>query len=210
MIKHTLKAFAALAIFVSGTALAQTYQEGTNYRVLEKPVRTADASKIEVAEVFWYGCPHCFNFEPLFGEFKKTLADDVNVVEIPAVFSKIHESHAKLYYIAKFMKVEKQARMAIYKEIMAKRGRALTDVDSQIEFLASYGIDEAKYRKMYDSFYVNNLINMAKAKIIGYDVKFTPDVIVNGKYRIEGFKSQQERFEIAKFLVAKERAEKVN
>ncbi len=206
MIKNSIKAFAAMLLMAGGLATAQPYQEGTNYRQLEKPVRTAVAGKIEVAEVFWYGCPHCFNFEPIFNSWKKDLGDDVNVVMLPAVFSKVHEAHAKLYFIAKHMKVEDQARMAIYKEIMAKRGRALTDVDSQVEFMSQYNIDEAKYRKMYDSFYINNQINMAKAKIMGYQVTGTPDVIVNGKYRIEGFKTQEERLAIAKHLIEMERA----
>ena len=57
--------FLAAALLVSGVANAQSWQDGKHYRTLDNPVRTASDSGVEVAEVFWYGCPHCYNFKPL-------------------------------------------------------------------------------------------------------------------------------------------------
>jgi len=204
MFKQTMRAFAAIVFAVSAAAQAETYVEGTHYTVLDNPVRTFKPNTVEVAEVFWYGCGHCYNFEPVFNEWKKSLPEDVNVVLVPAIFGGLHKAHAKLYYIAKQLKVEDKARLAIYKEILAKRGRGLADVDSQAEFMANYGIDEAKYRKMFNSFSINSMVNIAESKGRGYQVTGTPDVIVQGKYRIDNFKSREEQLAIAKFLVEKE------
>ncbi len=63
---------------------AQDYVEGTHYNLIVPAVRTADPSKIEIVEFFWYGCGHCYSFEPLLEEWKKDLPDDVAFRPIPA------------------------------------------------------------------------------------------------------------------------------
>ena len=67
MMKTLLKPLFLLALLFAGSVMAQPalYVEGTHYEALDKPVRTVDPNKIEVTEVFWYGCPHCYAFEPL-------------------------------------------------------------------------------------------------------------------------------------------------
>ena len=53
-------------------AQPEKYVAGTNYLVLENPVRTRDSSKVEVVELFWYGCSHYYHFEPLIQQWKKS------------------------------------------------------------------------------------------------------------------------------------------
>ena len=79
--KHLTKPLIFLTLLFAGaaTAMAQPalYVEGTHYETITNPVRTADPNKIEVAEVFWYGCPHCYAFEPLIESWAASLPADV-------------------------------------------------------------------------------------------------------------------------------------
>ena len=62
------------------------YEAGTHYDVIEPAIRTASPDKIEVAEFFWYGCGHCYTFEPMVQQWKKGLAEDVEFRGIPAIW----------------------------------------------------------------------------------------------------------------------------
>ncbi|MDP2379235.1 MAG: thiol:disulfide interchange protein DsbA/DsbL, partial [Pseudohongiella sp.] len=56
-----------LLAFMGSAVNAQPslYVAGTHYEELPAPVRTNNPDKIEILEVFWYGCGHCFRFQPL-------------------------------------------------------------------------------------------------------------------------------------------------
>ena len=99
--KNLLKPLFLLALLFAGTAMAQPalYIEGTHYEALDKPVRTADPNKIEVAEVFWYGCPHCYAFEPLLESWVGKLPSDVAFVRSPGMWNSMMETHAQIYYV---------------------------------------------------------------------------------------------------------------
>lgn len=81
--KKMIKQFLAILVLapLAFSVLAQParFVEGTHYTVLPTAVKTNDASKIEVVEVFWYGCPHCFTFEPLIEDFVAKAPADVDL-----------------------------------------------------------------------------------------------------------------------------------
>ena len=84
---------------------APKYVEGTHYVRLAQPVRTSDPARIEVMEVFWYGCPHCFHLEPLINDWKKTLKPDVNFQRSPAMWNQMMAVHAQAFYAAQSLGV---------------------------------------------------------------------------------------------------------
>ena len=43
-----------------------------SYELLEPAVPTGSADKIEVVEIFWYGCPHCYSLEPYLEKWLET------------------------------------------------------------------------------------------------------------------------------------------
>eukprot|EP00730_Choanoeca_flexa_P013857 TRINITY_DN5798_c0_g1_i2.p1 TRINITY_DN5798_c0_g1~~TRINITY_DN5798_c0_g1_i2.p1 ORF type:complete len:154 (+),score=1.63 TRINITY_DN5798_c0_g1_i2:50-463(+) len=95
--------FSVALIWLLGSfALAQaqeaTYQEGVHYVVLPNPAPTQDPDKIEVAELFWYGCPHCYAFQPTIEAWSKTLPEDVNFRPFPAMFGGLWNKHGQLFY----------------------------------------------------------------------------------------------------------------
>ena len=96
--KKMIKQFLAILVLapLAFSVLAQParFVEGTHYTVLPTAVKTNDASKIEVVEVFWYGCPHCFTFEPLIEDFVAKAPADVDFVRFPAIWNDLMKIHA--------------------------------------------------------------------------------------------------------------------
>ncbi|MCK5669554.1 MAG: hypothetical protein KAI15_10725, partial [Gammaproteobacteria bacterium] len=70
------------------------------YKELSSPQPTRTGDKIEVLEVFWYGCPHCYQFEPVVEKWLEEKAGYIEFVRIPGVLGKQWLPHARAYYAA--------------------------------------------------------------------------------------------------------------
>jgi len=188
-------------------AQTEKYQQGVHYEVLPQAIRTANPDKIEVNEVFSYTCGHCFNFEAVLHPWSKQLADDVDFQQTPAVWQPALEPHARAYYSAAMLKVLDKVHMPIFEAIHVKREAVRTEADFAAIF-AAQGIDSDKFSKAYNSFGMSSMVNQAKARVRGYRVQGTPEIIVNGKYRVStrqtgGFDGM---LSVADFLIEKERS----
>ena len=197
----------ALPLAACAQGGGEEFVEGTHYEVIATPIRTADPSKIEVTEFFWYGCGHCYNFEPMITQWKKTLADDVAFVGSPAAWNKAMELHARAYYSAQVMGVMDTMHMAIFQAMNVDRQR-LGSEDEIAALFAANGADEAEFRKAFNSFGVTSQARQANARARSAKITGTPELMVNGKYRIDTRKagSQANMLKIADYLIAKERA----
>lgn len=187
----------------------QEYVAGEHYIVLEQPVRTGNPNKIEVAEVFSYHCAHCFNFEPALQAWEKQQADDVVLVQTHAIWNPQMENLARAFYTIKALKIDDKAHMAIFNAMHVEK-KAFNTPEQWAEFLAAYGTDKETVLKTFKSFGVSSQVKQADARARGYGVTGTPEMVVNGKYRISSAKlgSQGEMLKVADFLVNKERAER--
>ena len=187
-------------------AETEKYQAGVHYEVLPQPIRTADATKIEVNEVFSYTCGHCFNFETVLHPWSKNLAADVDFQQTPAVWQPSLEPFARAYYSAVMLNVLDQTHMAIFEALHVKKQPLRSEADFAAIFDAA-GVDGLRFSKAYNSFGMTSMVNQAKARVRGYRVQGTPEVIVNGKYRVSsrnagGFEGM---LNVADFLIEKER-----
>lgn len=160
------------------------YQAGKHYIVLDNPVTTVDAKRVEVNEVFWYGCHHCFVFEPLVETWSESIADDTVLVRTPANWHVNMELHARAFYTAKALKVLDKVHEAIFEAMNVKKQKL--DKEKTIEALfVKYGeVDPGKFRKTFNSFGVNSAVRQADSRQRAYQITGTPEMIVNGKYRI--------------------------
>lgn len=188
-------------------AQTEKYQQGVHYEVLPQTIRTVNADKIEVNEVFSYTCGHCFNFEAVLHPWSEQLADDVDFQQTPAVWQPALEPYARAYYSAVMLKALDKVHMPIFEAIHVKREAVRTEADFAAIF-AAQGIDGGKFTKAYNSFGMSSMVNQAKARVRGYRVQGTPEIIVNGKYRVStrqagGFEGM---LSVADFLIEKERS----
>ena len=195
-------------LFLPALVMAETfqYEEGTHYVALTVPVKVRDTSTIEVNEYFSYGCPHCFQFEPLITIWKSKLPADVVFKRTPAIWNKDYQVYAQTYYTAESLKVIDKVHGALFDAIQ-NQGKRLNDPKEMALFFAQFGVDPLDFAKVYQSFGVRASLQQAEARGRAYRSNGVPAVIVNGKYRVEGSMagSNAEMLKVVNFLINKER-----
>ena len=204
-----LSAVLASASLFGMTAQAEDIQAGKQYVELSSPVPISKPGKIEMVELFWYGCPHCYQFEPTLNAWTEKLPEDVNFVRIPAMFGGVWNVHGQLFITLESMGVEHAVHKAVF-EAIHKEGKKLSTPDEMAEFLAGQGVDKAAFIKAYNSFGVKSQMEKAKKLAMAYQISGVPTLIVNGKYRFDIGSSGglEQATQVADFLIAKERAAK--
>ncbi len=205
MIKRWLLGLAVLSV-VSGSAFAQlAYVAGSDYQLISPAVRTTHPDRVVVTEIFWYGCPHCFRFEPYVERWSADLPEGVIFEQVPSGLVKNWIVHARAYYAFQMMGALDQLHTAFFDALHLKRQR-LNDVDAIAGFVAERGLDEKAFREHFSSFPVETLIrkNLKKEQRYGHDG--VPAVIVNGKYLVTSSLSgsNQRMIQIMNFLIDQE------
>jgi thiol:disulfide interchange protein DsbA len=164
-------------------ATVTDFKEGVHFHRISPAVKTdVEDGKVEVLELFWYGCPHCFQFEPHLTGWKETMSDDVSFVRMPAVLNKSWLAHARAFYALETMG-ELERIHPIFFEAIHTQGRRLRDVESMTRFLSGHDVDAEKFKSAYNSLYVETKINRSGQLVRQYGSSSVPTVIINGKYR---------------------------
>ena len=199
----------SLAACADASKPSEKYQEGVHYQVLADKVRTLDPNKIEVTEVFWYGCSHCYHFEPLVVKWKQDLADDVVFQQSPAMWNGLMETHARAFYVARSLGVLDKVHQPLFDKLYSNN-KGLASEGALAAFFAKHGVDEKQFKKAYNSFGVNSQVKQADSRARSYRIQGTPEVVVNGTYRVSSRMtgSQQGMLDVADYLIEKIRAEK--
>lgn len=185
------------------------YKEGADYRRMATAQGTSSPpDKIEVAEIFWYGCPHCYNFDPILTQWKAGKPEDVSFVRIPVIWNPTNQIHARLMYTAEALGIQDKAHEAIFKAMHQENNTLSTEAD-MIELFARFGIDEAKFKEAYNSFSVTSAVKRAENLTRRYGIKSVPIIVVNGKYAVEGpnIKTFDDMINVTNELLAREQQE---
>ncbi len=183
------------------------YKEGDYYTVLTSAQGSSSpAGKIEVAEVFWYGCGHCYNLEPVIAEWEKRLPADVNLVRIPVMWNPTNEIHGRIFYTAEALGKRAQISPAVFKAIHIEN-RPMTDEQDIQKLFAEFGVSADTFNKTFRSFAVESQLRRAKDLTTKYHVKGVPLLVVDGKYLTDGpkIKSHDDLLAVAEELVQRER-----
>lgn len=207
--------FSALAAGLGATlglpALAQGGpQEGRHYQRLATPL-PGTPGKIEVVEFFWYGCPHCYVFEPVVEGWAKQLPADVSFRKVHVAFRENVKVHQRLFYALEAMGKEAQVRPAIFNAIHQER-QALADPKSMAQFLSKLGVDSAKFLEAYNSFSVQTNCQRAAKLQDDYKIDGVPALGIGGRFltspamastglRVSEMESGQRAVDAANFLI---------
>jgi protein dithiol oxidoreductase (disulfide-forming) len=160
---------------------------GKDYTVMPTPQPTSAApGKIEVIEFFWYGCPHCYAFEPALEAWVKKQGPRIEFKRIPALLRDDFITHSQMFYTLKSMGLDEKLTPAVFDEIVKKHDYLMTP-QAQAAFLATQGVDPKKYMSIYNSFSVQGEVKQSIDQMRNYGVDSTPAVIVNGKYLVSGY-----------------------
>ena len=178
------------ALLIGQTILAQgdaantsdRFQLGTHYDRLSPTQPTSSSpDQVEVAEVFWYGCPHCYTFDPFLENWKSDLPDNVNFVRIPAVWNPLIQLHARAYYAAEALGKSEEMHSAFFREIHVNGNYLDTEAALQT-FFGEFSVSPEDFTNAFNSFAVHTKLQRADELSRRYRISAVPTVIVNGKY----------------------------
>lgn len=201
----------AAVVFLSATVLtpgqAEELKPGTDYDVVNPPQPTDDPDRIEVREFFWYGCPHCYHFEPDLNAWIKTKPAAVNFIRQPAVFNEHWAAHAKAFFTAEALGVLDKLHSEFYDAIQNKKETLESEADLA-KFFKAHGVPEADFHQAYKSFAVDSKLRQASGLAAKYGITGTPALVVNGKYVVSPGKAQSfpRMIEITNALIKREAA----
>jgi protein dithiol oxidoreductase (disulfide-forming) len=222
--KKTLIALAASLL--ASQVTAANWEPGKHYTVLPQAQRTnVPAGKVEVMEVFSYGCPACNRFQPVMKKIKSALPANAQVVYLPASWqpSENWPLFQRAYLTAQSLGIADKTHDEMYKAIwdtgelgiIERDGRTLKRQLPSIDDAAKFyqrvaGVKATDFVNASKSFSVDMKMKQADAQIVAMKVSGTPTLVVNGKYRInnENMTTTNEIVELVKFLVEKESAAK--
>jgi len=173
--------FVAL-LSITSLAIAEE-PNALGYEELPTAQPVQEANKVEVIEFFWYGCPHCYTFEPKLHKWEQNLPENVNFIRQPAIFSSLWGKHAKAYFTAEALNVVDKVHADFF-DVIQNNKRKLETEDQLAKFFVAHGVDEAQFRETFNSFLIDAKMRQAEAMAPRYGITGVPAVVVNGKYKI--------------------------
>jgi len=168
------------------------FTEGEHFvRLVPTQPTLGGADKVEVAEFFYYQCPHCFTFEPIIKGWVDGKPADVRFVQIPAMWNEMLVLHGRMFYTNEVLArngVIKDAaafNTAVYQEIHRRNNRLLSEAAIQ-KLFERFGVSADDFDATWNSFEVDQKMRVAADLARRYSIVSTPTIVVNGKYRTSG------------------------
>ena len=170
-----------LGLMMSQAFSADGFQEGVHYQTLAKPVVTLDPARVEVLELFWYGCPHCDMLDPALKAWAQQLPSDVLFTRMPVVFGRSWEMHARMFWVVKNLGLLETIHEPLF-DTIHREGRRLQRVEDVIEFFERYGADPAVVKRELAGFATESALRLADARVRAYGIQGVPALVVNGQF----------------------------
>jgi thiol:disulfide interchange protein DsbA len=198
---------AGLMVLAAHSTLAVDLVEGVTYKTLKPAVPTNVApGKVEVVEVFWYACGHCYLLEPKLEAWeKKGKPANVELIRMPAVWNEVLKTHARLFYTIEILG-RPELNNEAFREINV-RGNRLDTPDKIEAFFTSRGVSKADFQKAFSGFAVESKLARAIDLNKRYRITSTPTVVVNGKYVTDASMAggEDKLFQVINALAAREK-----
>ncbi|MDD5240642.1 MAG: thiol:disulfide interchange protein DsbA/DsbL [Sulfuricella sp.] len=178
----SLHFFLALAFALAASAANADIQSGKEYELLAQPQPVETGKKIEVLEIFSYGCIHCFHLDPDLNKWAKHLPKDVTFRRLPAIFNASWAPLAKAFYTFEAMGLTEKLHEDFFNAIHVQHMR-FDDDEAVFDWVGKRGINRKSFADMYNSFSVQSEALRSKQLTKAYGVTGVPTLIVDGKYR---------------------------
>ena len=204
MLKRLLMVFALVAAGFTAPAQAQGQQP---YMELPQPIAT-DGDGIEVIEFFWYGCSHCYAFEPYIERWEKTLPADVNFRRVPAMFNRNWAEAGRVYYTLEAMNLLDRLHRPLFDAIHQQRLR-ITQESQLRDWLTRQKVDVDKFFATAESFTVESKLKRAAVLTEASRINGVPAMLINGRYLVSAeVGSQEKMLQIVDTMIDRSRGKK--
>jgi thiol:disulfide interchange protein DsbA len=211
----------ATAILVPVAQAADAWKEGVHYFRIPNPVATSSPGKVEVLDVFSYGCPACNAFEPTWNRVRASLPPQAKVAYVHAAFNPQEDwvTFQRAFLAAQALGVGETHHDAFYDAVWGKRTLAIMDEQHHLvpqskmptiqdiaTFYAKLGVDREKFLAQASSFNIDMQMRRSDQLVIAAEVDSTPTIIVAGKYRVtpRSAGGLDQTVELVRFLVERE------
>lgn len=171
-----------VATDAAGSPTTGRFELGVNYlRLSPTQPTSSNPDQVEVCEVFWYGCPHCYNFDPMLEQWRQQQPDYVSFVRVPAVWNDLLRIHARAFYTAEALGKGEEMHAEFFREIHERRNGLDTEA-KLTEFFGRFGVDAETFKTTFDSFAVQAKLQRADELNRRYRIGSVPTLVINGKY----------------------------
>jgi thiol:disulfide interchange protein DsbA len=210
-ITRVLCALLVLLPIACTAAEEPAFKEGTEYKRVLSPQDPVDAKKVEVTEVFWYGCPHCYAFDPALEAWRAKQPGDVLFDRLPSSLGRADgEVHARGFYIAEALGVGEKIHKPLF-EAIHKDHQPMNTLDALRQlFVSVAGVKPEDFDQASSSFMVDSRMRRGEALGRSYGVTSVPTLVVDGRYMTgAGMAGSQEKtLQVVDFLIEKIRKER--
>jgi protein dithiol oxidoreductase (disulfide-forming) len=190
------------------------WKAGQHYRpIVPAQTTSVEPGQVEVLEIFWLGCPHCYELEPFLQRWKQTKPAYAKFVSEHVMWGPVHRSHARLYYTLQVLGKSDELLPKAFEEIHRHNNFLVANDDAQsqrlqMEFATANGISEADFKREYNGFAVNARLQRAEELMRRYKVESVPFFVINGKYQtdVASAGGQEKLLQLINDLVAAEKS----
>ncbi len=186
--KKLLVSFALLisAIGLSSPVFAAP-QIGDEFDAVAQTIPTDDKSKIEVMEIFWYGCSHCYHMEKPLHAWLKNKPADVNFKRVPGIPNPSWAPMAQAFYTMEALGITDKLHGKLFTAIHQQKKLNPTNQKAAIDWLTNNsGLDRKKVESTFNSFTVNTQMKRAAQIFRASGATGVPSLVVDGKYITSG------------------------
>lgn len=180
--RQLLQAGAALGLVAPLSLFAApAIDEGFDYKRIQPALPLPHGDKPEVLEIFWYGCPHCYQMQPLLEAWRTRHGKDIAFHRMPAVLGESWVLHARAYYAAEALGVLERIHRPLFDAIHLQH-KPLGNEAALVELIASRGVDAAKFRDALHSFAVDAKVRQATETCRSIKLDGVPALVIDGQY----------------------------
>ncbi|MFZ5537215.1 MAG: thiol:disulfide interchange protein DsbA/DsbL [Pseudomonadota bacterium] len=175
-----------LALILSAGLAHAAPEEMVHYEAIDPPVKVdAAQGEVVVQELFWYGCGHCYHFDPALNAWLAKKPANVRFERVAVALNPGWVPLSKAYYALRQLGVDEKLHTALFDAVHKER-RPLNAPEQIADFVASHGVDREAFLKAYNGFAVDAEVRKAQQLARQYGITGVPAMVVQGKYRTSG------------------------
>lgn len=205
------KLLSALMLLASFNVLAADPQMGQDFDKTLQVIPTDNPNKIEVTEVFWYGCIHCYQMDPILNAWVKKLPADVTFKRVPGLPQPAWAPMAKAFYAMEDLKLTEKLHTALFDAVNKEKSLNPTDEAAAINWITKKsGLDKSKVEAAFKSFSMNNKLNQASQFFRTSGATGVPSLVINGQFITSSTMTggNIQALKVADYIIANIRADK--
>ena len=205
------KFFVILMLSISTLAMAEAPKIGTEFEAVAQPIPTDNAAKIEVMEIFWYGCIHCYHMDAPLNAWVKKLPSDVYFKRVPGLPNPSWAPMAKAFYVMETLGVAEKLHTPLFDAINKSKTLNPTDEKAAIAWVTQQsGMDKLKVEQAFKSFTINTNLNRAAQIFRASGATGVPSLVIDGKYITSSTMSggNEQALKVADYIIGNVRADK--